>query len=271
MRRYQLLHTHHGQMLCDADDTYVGKALWTLGHYSGEEMMLMSQLIEPGWVVVEAGAHIGTMTVPMARKCEALLAFEPQRLVFQMLCANLALNGILNVRAFEQALGEADGQCLVPLPAGGVQNTGGVTLKGATEGDSVVCRSIDSLHLPRLDLLKADVEGMELELLRGARKTIAAFRPLLYLESAAEHEPLFSELESLGYDPYWHFPPLMIELRNSANVMVVSTNLLCYPKERTERVGDLVLARSGDQALAVAERQRQAALAAQEATRGDQA
>ena len=256
MRRYQLLHTDHGHMLCDADDTYVGKALWSLGHYSGDEMMLMCQLIEPDWVVVEAGAHIGTMTVPMARKCRMLVAFEPQRLIFQMLCANLALNGIFNVRAFEQALGEVDGQCLVPT--GGEQNTGGVTLKGVTEGDPVARRAIDALGLPRLDLLKADVEGMELEVLRGARNTIAAYRPLLYLESAADHEPLLSELEALGYDAYWHFPKLIIELRNSVPTMVVSMNLLCYPKERAARVEGLEAARSGDQALVVADRQRRA-------------
>ncbi len=264
--RYELRATAHGQMLFDADDTYVGRALKDLGQYSGEEAMLMCMLIEPGWVVVEAGAHIGTMTVPMARKCEALYAFEPQRLMFQLLCANLALNGLVNVRAFEQALGESDGQCLVPRrPLSGAHNTGGCTLRGVTEGDSVPRRTVDSLGLPRLDLLKADVEEMELEVLRGARDTVAAFRPLLYLESNTDHEPLLEELEALGYDAYWHFPPLIIEERNSVATMVVSTNLLCYPKERTvARVEGLVPARSGDQALDVAHRQRLAA-AAQEA------
>jgi FkbM family methyltransferase len=243
-------------MLFDADDIYVGRSLIELGQYSGEEVSLMCHLLEPGGVVVEAGAHIGTMTVPMARKCGTILAFEPQRLVFQMLCANLALNGIFNVRAFEQALGEADGQCLVPRPSGGMSNTGGVTLKGVTEGDPVVCRSIDSLALPRLDLLKADVEAMEIEVLRGARKTITAFRPLLYLESANDHEPLFAELESLGYDAYWHFPTLLVEQRNLIDTMIVSINVLCYPKERTNRSVGLELARTGDQALEVFDRQR---------------
>ena len=269
--RYELRTTAHGQMLFDADDTYVGRALRELGQYSGEEAMLMCLLIEPGWVVIEAGAHIGTMTVPMARKCAALYAFEPQRLMFQLLCANLALNGLANVRAFEQALGETEGQCLVPTrPLSGSHNTGGCTLKGVKEGDAVRCRSVDSLGLPRLDLLKADVEEMELEVLRGARKTIAAFRPLLYLESNTDHEPLFDELKALGYDAYWHFPPLLVEERNSIPTMVVSTNLLCYPKEHTARVGGgFVQAQSGDQALAVADRQRRAALAAYEAIQSE--
>ena len=152
--RYELRATHHGQMLFDADDMYVGRSLIELGQYSGEEVSLLCSLIEPGDCVVEAGAHIGTITVPMSRKCAVLYAFEPQRLVFQMLCANLALNEIVNVRAFEQALGDADGQCLIPRrTGGGMQNTGGVSLKGVTEGDPVTCRSVDSLGLPRLDLL----------------------------------------------------------------------------------------------------------------------
>ena len=260
--RYELRTTNHGHMLFDADDMYVGRALVELGQYSGEEVSLLCGLIEPGDFVVEAGAHIGTMTVPMARKAGVIFAFEPQRLVFQMLCANLALNGILNARAFEMALGESDGQCFVPRRAsGGEQNTGGVSLKGVTEGDPVPCRSVDSLGLPRLDLLKADVEEMELDVLRGARKTIAGCRPMLYLESNTDHEPLFAEIDALGYDPYWHFPSLIVESRNSVNTLVVSSNLLCYPKERTARVTGLEAACRGDQALVVAERQRLSAMA----------
>lgn len=250
---YELRDTDHGLMLFHPEDMYVGRALIELRQYSGEEVALLCSLIEPEAVVVEAGAHIGTLTVMMARKCRVLFAFEPQRLVFQILCANLALNGILNVRAFEQALGEADGQCLVPRLAGG-PNTGGVSLKGVTDGDAVMCRAVDSMGLTRLDLLKADVEEMELEVLRGARKTIAALRPLLYLESNTDHDPLLAELESLGYDAYWHFPPMLVEIRNSIPTMVISTNLLCYPRERTDRLESLELARSGDQALEVEER-----------------
>ncbi len=254
MTRYELRETDHGQMLFDADDTYIGKELREAGRYSWEEVDLMCNLLEPGSIVVEAGAHIGTMTVPMAKKCRVIFAFEPQRLVFQMLCANLALNGVLNVRAFEQALGEADGHLLVPPSALGVRNTGGVTLKGLTEGDPVVCRSVDSLGLPKLDLLKLDVEEMELEVLRGARNTIAACRPLLYLESNRDHEPIFAEIEALGYDAYWHFPMLRVESRNSVDTAVVSTNLLCIPKERAARVDGLEQARSGDLALVVCDR-----------------
>ena len=64
-------------------------------------------LIEPGDVVVDVGADIGALTVPLARAvgpAGRVLAFEPQPTVFQNLCANLALNDLLHVQAFNAAL-----------------------------------------------------------------------------------------------------------------------------------------------------------------------
>ena len=69
---------------------------------------------------------------------------------------------------------------------------------------------IDELQLTRCDLIKADVEGMEEEVLRGATRTIERFRPVLYLESDREDKrsTLFELIRTLGYRLYWHTPSL---------------------------------------------------------------
>jgi FkbM family methyltransferase len=64
----------------------------------------------------------------------------------------------------------------------------------------IKCIAVDSLGLTRLDLMKIDVEGMEEEVLAGARKTIVACRPVLLVEwIKSPKEQLRQSLEDLGY------------------------------------------------------------------------
>lgn len=256
--KYEVLDTRHGRMVVDAEDTFVGKSLLELGEYSWAEVELLSRLVGPESVVVEAGAHIGAITVRLARQCARVLAFEPQRLVHQMLCANLVLNGLTNVWARQEAIGAEDGQVLCPHPEmEGRRNTGGITLAGVKEGEPVVCRRIDTLGLARVDLIKADVEEMELEVLKGAASTIRRDRPALYLESNTGTDQLLVFLQAFGYAAYWHFPPLLVEKRNGKEVLVISFNLLALPAEADQaKAAGLERVRLGDVAIEVAERVR---------------
>ena len=100
---YALRETRYGRMLYHERDTYIGQSFARYGVYGEIELQLLRALVKPGDVVVEAGANIGADTVPLARRIGergAIFAFEPQRLVYQMLCANVALNGLSNVIAY---------------------------------------------------------------------------------------------------------------------------------------------------------------------------
>ena len=60
--------------------------------------------------------------------------------------------------------------------------------------------SVDSMELPRLDLMKVDVEGMEMEVLAGARRTIARHHPILVVENLKiDREVLRRYLDEFGY------------------------------------------------------------------------
>jgi len=247
-----------GPMVYNRNDQYIGRSLARYGEYSHGEAALFEQFVKPGWVVVEAGANIGTHTVALSKLAGAsgqVHAFEPQRLVFQTLCANLALNQCANVHARQAGIGRERGRLVVPaLDPRVAANFGGVVL-GRSEGDeSVDVLTIDDLDLPMCHFIKVDVEGMELDVVRGANATLAAYRPVLYLENDRDEasRPLFEALFALDYDAWWHIPPLF----NADNWFgesddlfpnIVSINVLCLPREAKARIDGLAPVRSADQ------------------------
>ena len=93
-------------MIFNVHDQHIGRSLDLYGEWAESELELLGLFIKPGDLVVDVGANIGTHTVFFAQRAGAtgqVYALEPQRIVFQSLCANLALNGLLNVRAFHAA------------------------------------------------------------------------------------------------------------------------------------------------------------------------
>jgi FkbM family methyltransferase len=168
-----------------------------------------------------------------------VLAFEPQRVIFHILCANSAINDLYKVRTFQAAAGGAAGTLKVPpFDYAGAHNFGGIALRDAGEGEDVPVITLDSLNLPSLHLLKIDVEGMEADVLAGARNAIARHRPFMYVENdrREKSERLITLIGELGYDMWWHTPYLFNPdnfSKVSSNIFdtVVSINLVCIPKE----------------------------------------
>jgi FkbM family methyltransferase len=237
----RLTHTRHGLMLYPALDRFVGRCLEAYGEYCPEEGKAFSQLLKPGDVVVEAGANIGSHTLHMSKIVGAtgsIYAFEPQRPVFQLLCANMALNAVSNVHARQQGMGATpDVMWVTPPPVGAYANFGGIALK-AEGRERVDIVTIDSLALERLDLIKIDVEGMEEAVLRGGADTIKRLRPKLYLENDPGEDleksaSLIRYVRELGYRAWWHLPALFSpeNFRNFQQHLydqnVVSINMLC--------------------------------------------
>jgi FkbM family methyltransferase len=210
----RLRQCRHGVMLYLVTDLYVGRSLDRYGEFSEAEVDLLRQLIRPGWTVLEIGAHIGSHTVPLAKATGphgAVHAFEPQRVLFQILCANVALNALSNVYTHHAAVGREAATTTVPrIDYTKPQNFAGVALGGWSEGERVPVLTIDSLNLPVCDLVKIDVEGMEGDVIAGAEQTIRRFRPVLYVENDRQEKSatLIRQLLALDYRLYWHRPPL---------------------------------------------------------------
>ena len=247
----RLRQCRHGLFAYNKNDVFIGRALDLYGEWCEGELSLFGQILRPGHVVVDAGAHLGTHTVFFAR-CVApegtVVALEPQRLIFQLLCANVALNGLTNVICLQAAGAEARGIIMVPtLDPGLKQNFGAFAIEGYTTGDSVSAIPLDDLQLVRCDLIKVDVEGMEEKVLQGARQTLQRLRPVLFVEHNSEDRcpNLLGLLGSLGYRAFWHIEPYYNPenfFGNPANCFAglePEANLLCLPSEATIDPGGL--------------------------------
>jgi len=250
----------HGTFAYLTGDQFVGGSLDQFGEFSEGEVSVLRSALGPGGVAVDVGANIGALTVPMAALVGSsgmVVAFEPQRVVFQLLCANLALNGIHNVQALNAAAGSAPGVIEVPaLDYEDHGNFGGITLAGglapqpavtlASPPDRVPVRPIDELALKRLDFLKIDVEGMEADVIAGAESTLARCRPTLLVENDREKKSpaLIKALLDRKYRLFWHLAPLWRAdnwRRNPANPWpgIVSINMIGVPTERPQAITGL--------------------------------
>jgi len=234
----------YGQMVYPARDEYVGRSLALYSEFSEGEAQVFSRLVREGDIVVEAGANLGAHTVLLARLAGgtgAVLAFEPQRVLYQMLCANMVLNNIINFEAEKCGLGNRSLTLHIPrLDYGARNNFGGLSLDLVEDGEPVLVKKLDSYGLGKCSFIKIDVEGMEQQVLEGAANTIHARRPVMYVENdRKEKSPgLIQLLLAMDYALWWHITPLYNPNNyagNKNNVFgnTVSINMLCVPKERT--------------------------------------
>jgi FkbM family methyltransferase len=240
----RLTQTRSGLMLYPAGDIYIGPSLEAYGEYSPDEARMFQLLLQPGDVVLEVGANIGAHTLSLARAvgpAGLVHAIEPQRSLFQMLCANLALNDLQNVHVRQQGLGAVQEVLRVSTPVtAAAANFGGISL-GRQGEEPVQVMTLDDLRLDRLDLIKIDVEGMEEAVLRGGTETIRRLRPTLYVENdrVGSSAALIRFVRDLGYRMWWHLPGLYSPRNfrgtphNIFPTNYVSVNMLCCRAEDT--------------------------------------
>ncbi len=232
-----------GLMLYNKHDVFIGRSLQKYGEFSIFEVEAFRAVIRPEMTVIDAGANIGAHTLELSMMADFVVAFEPQRIAFQTLCANMALNNRTNVRAFHAALGAKNGTITVQVldqtkPA----NFGGVVIEDATDGEAVELMTLDRFEFNNLGFVKADLEGMEFAMLQGAEKTIAKHRPILYVETNGLRSAETRQwLLDAKYDLYWHCPPMFNKdnffgdaeniFENECHSQIASTNMLCFPSE----------------------------------------
>ncbi len=243
----QLKRCKYGWMLFSGP--YIGKCFELYGQYSEAEVAMMRPFLREGGTVIDVGANIGDLTIPLAGivgSSGRVYAVESHPENFNVLCANLALNGIRNtmpINAFLATSPDAD----TASPVWG---------RHAYVGDRWKPRvvAIDDLELQALDLLKVDVDGRELDVLQSGAMQIERFRPALYFENdVQEASPalLTFVMRDLGYAAFWHPAPIFDEdnfFGNRENHWaprnIVSLMILAVPEEKgvavqgLKRIGD---------------------------------
>jgi FkbM family methyltransferase len=238
----RLRRCRHGRMLFNLNDVYIGTMLDLYGEYCEGELDIFRQILRPGMTTIEVGSNIGAHTVPIAQVIGPggkVFAFEPQRAVFQVLCANLAINGIENVDAHWAAVGTGNSKIRVPrLDSTAKNNFGGLSLEKEV-GEEVRLVLLDEFQFQKCHLLKIDVEGMELEVIQGARTLINTHQPIIYVENDRKDKSpaLIHSLFELGYRCYWHTPPYVRIPNFRGNTenkfsSTVAINMLCTPRSQ---------------------------------------
>jgi FkbM family methyltransferase len=234
----------HGIFMYNLNDLFISRSLDIYGEWCNSEIDSLGQLIRKGDVVVDIGANIGTHTVFFGKAVTQegkVFAFEPQRVIFEFLCANIALNGLINVKPMNMGVGEKNDKLNVPVLNPAVaQNFGGFGIQGHEQGDVVDIIPLDQLELERCNLIKIDVEGMECSVIKGAEKTIKKCRPYIFVENnSPDGAPeLIKTLINDDYECWWHIANYYNPnnyFKNPENCwpnLVPEANMLCLPKEQ---------------------------------------
>lgn len=201
----EVIPVRDGRMIVLKNDEYITPCLREHGDYSPGEQRVFQRFVDKSALVVEVGANMGAHTLALADLAGTVVAFEPQRIVFQVLCGNLALNSVFNVVAFQAAVGAAEGStCIASASPWHHCNYGGI--RTSESGEPVPVRTIDGMKLPALDFFKLDCEGAELDVLSGAVATIRKYQPVIYLEFDWNRSALMDLLATLGYRMWLHYP-----------------------------------------------------------------
>lgn len=146
------------------------------------DIMKMHCMRERRRVAIDGGAHVGSWTVLMAGYFDHVVAFEPCRESFEMLCHNVgSLPGPVSVEVHQKALMDAEGKVNVHPPKPSRQTLTARQVTQSKDG-GVEAVTIDSFNHTDVDLIKLDLEGAELLALIGAMDTIKRCHPFLVIE-----------------------------------------------------------------------------------------
>lgn len=240
-----------------AKDEYVGRSMYHYGEYNPDETEKILELAGQGggWCM-DIGANIGVITQALINAGHWVKAFEPQPEVYKVLCENIWNAAIKKDPSVTRPLSGYE------VPAPGAVNAGvgatagtakmprvhysdkcnvgglGIGVKSPLGSYDVPIVAIDDeMYMSRIGFMKIDVEGYELEVLKGATRTITSHRPILYIEDDRldKSRALRAYITQLGYTIEEHKPTLYREnnyfglKRNVWDKLYASHNLVCRP------------------------------------------
>lgn len=152
--------------------------------YEPEELAIMRRRFPMGGRFLDIGANVGNHALYMAKFLRArhIVLIEPNPLAIPLLESNIFLNGIERVCDRRHiGLGLSDGKAERAFIRTGQNNLGGARVKEG-EGDIPLCAGDDLFRGERFDLVKIDVEGMEMKVLAGMSAFLHDARPPIFIE-----------------------------------------------------------------------------------------
>lgn len=234
---FVLVSSNHGTMIVNRNDYRmvdqnrgygVGYQILNNSCFDPEEVNFALALLTlrrraygDGVVAIDCGANVGVHTIEWAKHMHGwgyVHGFEAQERVYYALAGNVAINNCLNATVYHAAIGQEEGEIRIPVANPLVPASfGSLELKRSDRNEfigqnidysdanmqSVQLRHIDAFAWPRVDLIKIDVEGMEVDVLIGAKETIVRSKPILIIEIIKTDAKAVSDfLAQNGYRTY---------------------------------------------------------------------
>lgn len=209
---------HNGQVINLQPEDHIQKTILWYGFYEKESILTWEHLVKPDWVVVDIGANIGYYTLIAANRAKngSVHSFEPVTENYNLLKQNIRLNHLENV--FANNAGVSNKQSFEAYYISTDENKGMSGLKPA-ENFSGISEEKETItlddyavknNLERIDLIKIDIEGNELNTLKGMQKVLERDKPIIFIEVINEHlakfgssaHEVYAFLGSLGYKAF---------------------------------------------------------------------
>jgi FkbM family methyltransferase len=223
--RLQQYDCRYGTMLALPSDNVISKSLRIYGEWAEHELSILRTFISAGATVIDVGANIGTHTLPFSRwvKTGRVVAIEAQPAVCEILRLNCRRNGCTNVDVANAICGENRGHVEFRPDYASEENFGGISFANAasdtrfaifrwldrirgSSATSVPVITLDDLcRNQRVSFIKLDIEGMELDALRGGRELIRRCQPVISFEqnSTARLSETCDYLTGMDYQMFW--------------------------------------------------------------------
>jgi FkbM family methyltransferase len=199
----------------------IGYSIAVDGYYDLPVVRVIQELLKPGMTFVDVGAHVGQYSLlasGLVGREGAVHSFEPEPETFALLQHNVRINGLRNVHLVRCALAKSskDAELYVARP----DNIGQTSLRQPNNFSgvrvNVQCRTVDDYAeehgIDRIDLIKIDVEGAELDVLLGARGVLSRNpKPHIIIEFWEEFLQAYGSscaqvaefLQGNGYSLFW--------------------------------------------------------------------
>lgn len=180
---------------------HIEKYLFWYGVYEKKEVNTMQTLLQTDSVVVDIGANIGYYSLMAAEKITAghIYCVEPVTKNMEKLKRNISLNKFTVIHPVQAVISNTSGNATIYISSD--DNSGMSGLKPAENfsgfSETIKCLTLDKAtidyNLPKIDLVKIDVEGSEINVLHGMAKTRAEQKPVILIEVSANTLSMYHE------------------------------------------------------------------------------
>jgi FkbM family methyltransferase len=199
------------QWVLNPTDHGEGNLFW-VGDYDIWERYHIQRLLPKGSVMFDVGTNFGLYALTLAQRLgptATIHCFEPNPVTYARLTRNISLNPMRNLHPHQLGLGDWEGTARVV--SNNDTNSGAASL---AEGQGTLITTLDRFceehKIQRIDFMKVDVEGFEPRLLKGGRRSLERFQPMMQFElnppvlahAGSSVDEVLALLRSLGYEFY---------------------------------------------------------------------